>query len=120
MRSLFLFITLLALLTQPAAAQPIRAVRFGTATYTHPFFVTAPPGDTSRIFVLDQSGVIWIMNAATGVRNTTPFLTVPNVLYLGEGGLLGLAFHPDYANNGFFYIYYSKQNQAGILPEGRM
>jgi glucose/arabinose dehydrogenase len=69
-------------------------------------FLAQPRGDTARLFVVEKAGRIRIIRDGTLVQ--TPFLTVPNVSERGgEMGLLGLAFHPDYATNGRFYVYYS-------------
>jgi len=60
-----------------------------------------------RLFVVEQAGRIKILNA-DGTTNATPFLNIdPIVSSGGERGLLGLAFHPNYASNGFFYVYYT-------------
>src|SRR6266513_1877148 len=67
-------------------------------------FVTAPPNDFNRLFIVQQGGQIRILNLKTGVMNATPFLTVGNIVSGGEQGVLGLAFDPDYANNEKFYI----------------
>src|SRR2546430_13545109 len=76
--------------------------------FTAPVFVTAPPGDTSRLFVVQQSGQIKIINLPSRTVNATPFLDISGeVNFSGEGGLLGLAFDPNYASNGRFYINYS-------------
>jgi glucose/arabinose dehydrogenase len=69
-----------------------------------PLFVTAPPGDMERLFIVEKSGEIKILDLNTGQLLATPFLNV-TVDTAGERGLLGLAFDPDYATNGFFYIY---------------
>ena len=69
-----------------------------------PLFVTAPPGDFNRVFIVQQNGVIRILKLNTGLLNSTPFLTVSNIVTGGEQGLLGLAFDPDYATNGKFYV----------------
>src|SRR5256884_7619579 len=69
-----------------------------------PLFVTAPPGDFNRLFIVQQGGLIRILNLKTGSLNATPFLTVSNILTGGEQGLLGLAFDSDYATNGKFYV----------------
>src|SRR5438105_11271671 len=69
-----------------------------------PLFVTAPPGDFNRLFIVQQNGQIRILNLATGTLNATPFLTVSNIVSGGEQGLLGLAFDPNYATNGKFYV----------------
>jgi len=60
-----------------------------------------------RLFVVEQRGVIKVLNS-DGTTNTTPFLDIQaDVNGSGERGLLGLAFHPDYTTNGFFYVHYS-------------
>ncbi len=60
-----------------------------------------------RLFVIEQAGVIRIVQS-NGVVLGTPFLDISaRVLSGGEQGLLGLAFHPNYATNGFFYVNYT-------------
>jgi len=60
-----------------------------------------------RLFVVEQAGLIKILNS-DGTTNATPFLDISGqVSCCGERGLLGLAFHPDYANNGFFFVNYT-------------
>ncbi len=75
---------------------------------TRPVFVTAPPGDAIRLFVLEQyTAQIKILKG--GVALATPFLDI-NSLVIDSGserGLLGLAFHPDYQVNGYFYVNYT-------------
>ena len=71
---------------------------------TAPVFLTAPGGDP-RLFVLERSGRIRVV--ATGALLPTPFLDITDrVNFTGERGLLGMAFHPQFATNGFFYVYY--------------
>ena len=82
------------------AALRARVVAEGFAS---PVFVTAPAGD-ARLFVAEQGGKIRILNLRTGRVKRTPFLVVRNIVAGGEQGLLGLAFDPDYATNGFFYV----------------
>ena len=61
----------------------------------------------SRLFVVEQAGIIKILNA-NGTVNATNFLNISSIITSGgERGLLGLAFHPDYAINGYFYINYT-------------
>ena len=63
-----------------------------------------------RLFVVEQGGLIKIIQG-DGTVNATPFLNVSGQISNGsEQGLLGLAFHPDYTNNGYFYINYTKPN----------
>ncbi|MCC6736461.1 MAG: PQQ-dependent sugar dehydrogenase [Bauldia sp.] len=67
-----------------------------------PILVVAPPGDP-RLFIVDQAGQVWIV--ADGAMAPEPFLDIgAEVTFGGEQGLLGLAFHPDYASNGRFFI----------------
>jgi Ca2+-binding RTX toxin-like protein len=72
---------------------------------SQPLFATAPPGDTSRLFLVEKTGQIKILDLATGQVLATPFLDVSSqILTDGERGLLGLAFDPGFASNGFFYV----------------
>ncbi|MDP2890838.1 MAG: PQQ-dependent sugar dehydrogenase [Bacteroidota bacterium] len=60
----------------------------------------------NRLFVVDQAGYIRIVDS-DGIVRTQPFLDIHDrVTFGGERGLLGLAFHPDYKTNGFFYVNY--------------
>lgn len=71
-----------------------------------PVYVTQAPGDTERLFVVEKPGRIRIVRA--GALLETPFLAIDAVSDRGqEMGLLGFALHPDYGNNGRFYVYYS-------------
>ncbi|MDZ4829348.1 MAG: PQQ-dependent sugar dehydrogenase [Phycisphaerae bacterium] len=77
-----------------------------------PTFATHAPGDPSRLFVLEKKGVIKIIDLATNTVLATPFLNIDPLVIGGssvndEQGLLGLAFHPDYATNGLFWVYYT-------------
>jgi len=75
---------------------------------SRPVFATAPPGDEDRLFIVEQrsgsTGRVRILELDTGTLRATPFLSVPNVSAGNEQGLLGMAFHPDYASNGFFFV----------------
>ena len=71
----------------------------------NPVHVTSPPGD-ARLFVVEQPGRIRIIQG--GQLLATPFLDITSkVLFGGERGLLSVAFHPQYATNGFFYVYFT-------------
>ncbi len=62
----------------------------------------------SRLFVVEQSGKIKIADSTGSVRES-PFLDITSIVKStgNEQGLLGLAFHPDYSNNGYFYVNYT-------------
>jgi len=97
----------LAWLAPPAAhAQPVPLTATRVAVgLSRPVYVTAAPGDTSRLFIVEQhTGMIKILNLTTGAVNATPFLDIDGIATGNEQGLLGLAFHPDYATNGQFYV----------------
>ncbi len=76
-----------------------------------PVFLTAPHGDANRLFVLEQGGVIRVLDRATGSVLST-FLTLTGISSGGERGLLGLAFDPNYNANGRFYTHYTEANGA--------
>jgi arylsulfatase A-like enzyme/glucose/arabinose dehydrogenase len=81
-------------------------------------FVTHAPGDTTRLFMVERGGTIRILNLATGTQESTPFLTIPGIDQEGEGGLRGLAFHPDFATNGKFYVDVTIDN-GGQVYQGK-
>ncbi|MGB5730882.1 MAG: PQQ-dependent sugar dehydrogenase [Acidimicrobiia bacterium] len=83
-----------------------------------PMLATAPVGD-DRLFIPERAGAIRILE--DGTVNSTPFLTVSGVSQCGEGGLLGLAFHPNYASNGRFFVHYTAPpDSPGSLLESRI
>jgi glucose/arabinose dehydrogenase len=68
-----------------------------------------------RLFVVQRGGLIRIVNA-NGTINTTPFLSLSSIITAGgERGLLGLAFHPDYATNGRFYVNYTRSGDGATV-----
>ena len=102
----FCFIAAGGFIASNSSAQPVPgldAIRVASGL-TLPVFVTAPPGDFNRIFILQQSGEVRILHLDTGVLNAAPFLTISGLSTAGELGLLGFAFDPDYASNGKFYV----------------
>jgi glucose/arabinose dehydrogenase len=69
-------------------------------------YLTAAPGDTSRLFLVEQSGRIRIVE--NGVLLATPFLDIHSLVSTGgEQGLLGMAFYPDYTTSGRFIVSYT-------------
>jgi len=93
-----------------AAATDVAVERVATGL-SRPLYVTAPASDTERIFVVEQrngsTGRIRIVALATDTLLGTPFLSISPVSTGNEQGLLGLAFHPDYASNGYFFVAYT-------------
>ena len=101
----------------PATSNSLR-LQTVTAVLSSPVFLTAPTGDVGRLFIVEQGGLIRILNSLDGTPRTTPFLDVAGLIVTGgEQGLLGMAFDPNYAGNGRFYIYYT--NTAGDIVIAR-
>lgn len=82
-----------------------------------PLSIRAPNDGTGRLFILEQGGAIRIWKPGTGL-NPTPFLTVPTSGTF-ERGLLGLAFHPNFASNGRFYVQHSRGPSGANLGPDR-
>lgn len=81
--------------------------------FTDPVEITHA-GDT-RLFVVQQGGLIRILNT-NGTINATPFLNLSTIISSGgERGLLGLAFHPNYATNGFFFVNYTNTSGNTVI-----
>ena len=101
----------------PATSNSLR-LQTVTAVLSSPVFLTAPTGDVGRLFIVEQGGLIRILNSLDGTPRATPFLDVSGLIVTGgEQGLLGMAFDPNYAGNGRFYIYYT--NTAGDIVIAR-
>jgi glucose/arabinose dehydrogenase len=86
---------------------------FVTSGLSAPVFLAQPLND-GRIFVVEQAGRIRVVR--DGVLQTTPFLDIAatKVSSGGERGLLSVAFHPQYATNRFFYVYYTTRAIGGL------
>ncbi len=87
--------------------------------FTRPLFLTHAGDGSERIFVLEQTGKIWILK--DGERSEFPFLDLSELITqtadrpYSEQGLLGLAFHPEYASNGLFFVNYTDRRGATIV-----
>jgi len=80
---------------------------------SQPVGLTAPPGDTARVFIVEKTGTIRILRGGQVLGSA--FLDISNLVSNdSEQGLLGLAFHPQYASNGKFYIYYTDKPGGNI------
>jgi len=80
-----------------------------------PVFLTHAGDDSGRMFVVEKRGTIAILR--DGARDAMPFLDIADLITSSgsEQGLLGLAFHPDYAENGRFFVYYTARNGDNTL-----
>jgi glucose/arabinose dehydrogenase len=79
--------------------------------FSNPVDLTYAPDGTNRLFVVEQKGVIRVLPNQAGTRSAAVFLDISRkVTDGGERGLLGLAFHPDYRTNGYFYVNYTRSS----------
>jgi glucose/arabinose dehydrogenase len=101
-------------LTSLGFAQNLGLQSFATG-FTSALEITHPVNDT-RLFVVEQGGFIKIVNP-DGTVNATPFLTLTSATISsgGERGLLGLAFHPNYADNGYLYVNYTNTSGNTVV-----
>jgi glucose/arabinose dehydrogenase len=96
--------------TAAAQAAPVTLAKVGD--FSSPVYVTAPPGDTSRVFVVQRTGSIALVK--NGAISTFADLSA-RVLSGDERGLLSMAFAPDYATSGLFYVYYTARSPTGQI-----
>lgn len=88
---------------------PITNAAGASVLFNLPVGFATPPGETNRLFVIEKAGSIAVITNLAS-PNRTVFLSLTNKVVsqtgTSEGGLLGLAFHPGYVSNGYFYVYY--------------
>ncbi len=94
--------------------QPVLKHRF-----SKPIFLTASPDDSTKLFIVEQDGQIFIVKNKSLLE--TPFLNIGKKLSKGnEQGLLGLAFHPDFPSNGRLFVNYTRaEDRATVIAEYR-
>ncbi|MCP3978131.1 MAG: PQQ-dependent sugar dehydrogenase [bacterium] len=91
-----------------------------------PVYVTAPPGDTARLFVVEANSggspsgptiaeirILHLTGPSAGTIDPTPFLTIGGIPQQEDQGVFCLAFHPNYAGNGLFYVTYAFGSTGG-------
>ncbi|WP_339750591.1 PQQ-dependent sugar dehydrogenase [Algoriphagus aquimarinus] len=85
---------------------------FPKLSFTRPVDFQHAADNSNRVFVVEQRGVISVLQNETGASTKTDFLAIESKVddSGNEEGLLGLAFHPDYKSNGFFYVNYTAAN----------
>jgi len=104
--------------TPPATPPPVNTSDLVSltkiGTFDRPVLVTAPPGDEHRIFVVQQTGAIRIVE--DGQLLPTPFLDLRDkIKFSSEPGLLSIAFAPDYGTSGLFYAFYNSTAGNGDI-----
>jgi hypothetical protein len=94
----------------------VRLVEMPWTALDQPIFLAAPPGDAARIFIAERPGRIRVVQ--NGTLLGTPFLDIAGrVSTSGERGVLSFAFHPQYAQNGWFFLHFT--NPAGEITVER-
>jgi glucose/arabinose dehydrogenase len=114
-----LVVGLSGLFAQVSEAVDLTVTRVATG-FSNPVYATAPVGVSDRLFVIEKnSGRIRILQLETGEIQNEPFLTVPGIELStgGERGLLGMAFHPDYLDNGRFVLNFTGDNGQTAIRE---
>jgi glucose/arabinose dehydrogenase len=95
------------------SAQPTIQLQLVEDTPALSVFVTNAKDGSNRLFIVEQDGIIKVLQP--GSSTPTVFLNITTLVRpVGEKGLLGLAFHPFYKNNGRFFVYYTRQ------PDGQL
>nr|WP_295922401.1 PQQ-dependent sugar dehydrogenase [uncultured Dyadobacter sp.] len=93
------------------AVDAVRVVEaFPQLHFDYPVDLTHANDETNRLFVLEQEGAIRVFDNNARTSASKEFLNIKKkVSYGGEAGLLGLAFHPDYKRNGYFFMNYTRK-----------
>jgi Glucose / Sorbosone dehydrogenase/Secretion system C-terminal sorting domain len=108
-------VVMVLLLVSSTVSQPLQLVNaFPNLTFTQPVYLTHSNDGTNRNFVIQKNGLIKVFANDSSVASADTFLNLSSRIITGGGsseqGLLGIAFHPNYATNGYFYVDYT---QAG-------
>ena len=110
---LLLPITLILITYYTVSAQFILENAFPNLTFNDPLDLQNSGDGTDRIFVAERAGRIKVFPNSSSVISLKTYLDITDrVSAGGEKGLLGLAFHPDYENNGYFYVNYTTSNPS--------
>jgi glucose/arabinose dehydrogenase len=115
------WIAAIVVVAWPAFATDFVLERVATGL-SRPVFATSPPEDSHRLFLVEQhTGRIKILDLTSHTVAPTAFLEIGAQLSKGnEQGLLGLAFHPAYARNGFFFVYFTDTSGDTIVRRYRV
>ncbi len=88
---------------------------FPSISFSQPVAIATPPGESNRLFVCQKGGLIRVVTNLSGSPAANTFLDLSTgIVTSSECGVLGLAFHPAYATNGYFYVFYSHNIGGGL------
>lgn len=104
----------------PPAAMPTQITiinAFPNLSFSNPLDLQSPNDGTNRIFVVEQGGIVNVFENDINTTLNTVFIDLEGIVDDSddEMGLLGLAFHPDYTNNGFFYVNYTVSRTLSVI-----
>ena len=108
-KRLFMLAAIIISCTESTLPQYSLQNAFPNLTFSSPLDLQNAGDGTDRIFVVERAGVIYVFENSPNVTLKKKFLDITDsVSSGGEMGLLGLAFHPNYESNGYFYVNYTK------------
>jgi glucose/arabinose dehydrogenase len=117
-KSILLLIPMFCLLATAAIAQPLPKIElqpvFPKLQVERPMWISEAPDGSGRIFVVYQPGKILIVKKGSDGGDAKEFFNIEDrhPYFENEDGLMSIAFHPGFATNGLFYIYYNQKNPA--------
>ena len=117
-KHIFLLAQLFCLLAFAAAAQPLPKVElqrvFPALKTERPVWISEAPDGSRRMFIVYQPGQVLIVKPGSDGSDAKEFFNIESRRpdFDNECGLLSLAFHPGFATNGLFYVYYNQRNPA--------
>jgi hypothetical protein len=114
---IFFFLFLLLEFCSSADSQVNVVNAFPGLSFVNPVFLGHSGDGTNRIFVVEKGGYIRVFANDSTASSYSTFLNVTNLISTNyvEKGLLGLAFHPNYSSNRFFYIYYTRLSDGALI-----
>ncbi len=99
--------------TAAVAAPTIQNAFPNLPSFFWPVDIQAPYDGSDRLFIVEKGGIIWVIDNHPSVSTRTKFLDISDKVNIdGSNGLLALAFHPNYENNGTFFVMYNMANVA--------
>lgn len=108
------FTVLLVACNDPASNGPPPGMLQLVGNFDNPVYLTSPPGDSARIFIVEQPGRIIVRRNDTTLAR--PFLDISGrITFGGEQGLLSVAFDPDFATNRRFFVYFVRGGNLRIV-----
>ena len=115
-RNLYLFINFFVFLF---ASYTVENAFPNLSTFIKPLGIEFPNDNSNRLFIVEQAGKIYVIENSPDISQKILFLDISDIVYdaQNEEGLMGLAFHPNYIENGFFYVNYTRSAPRRTIIE---